>query len=486
MLIKVFRNGKGGGAAPVRYLVAPEVLAYNSNRDLIRDAEGRPCRVTRDPLPEVLRGDPARTEALIDASRHAWTYRAGVISFAAEDAPREAQQAEVMDHFETLAFAGLEPGQSDILWVRHSHEGRVELHFCTPRFELTSGNSLNIAPPGYQTAFDSLRDLMNKAHDWADPMDPARATQVQPVVETAARAHNRDDLQKWILAEIEIGQVTDRASMLAALTGTGFAVPRAGKDYLTVQDPDSGERWRLKGDVFRSDWVDEKGAQQSRDETTPPRRLDAVSLDALQERFDAHCARRAAYNRGRYPFAAPDHDLSAEAAMAPQPEALPDRAAWAEARDRVERGSDVGAAMRDQTSAMRDGTPDLRDQGSDFSEMISEKGETHAEPVERAGARIAWIRRTVGEGLRSFGEDLARLGGAFEQSDRAEAGWLGRLRGAADQLAARVHDGVAKLAERSRALRQAGDGLERELGESESRRGAAEAALRGREWQREL
>ncbi|MCT4553266.1 MAG: relaxase/mobilization nuclease domain-containing protein [Pelagimonas sp.] len=102
--------------------------------------------VRRDPLPEVLRGDPARTEALIDASRNQWTYRAGVISFASEDAPTEAQQAEVMDAFEQLAFAGMESEQFDMLWVRHSHEDRVELHFCTPRLELTTGNSLNIAP----------------------------------------------------------------------------------------------------------------------------------------------------------------------------------------------------------------------------------------------------------------------------------------------------------------------------------------------------
>ncbi|WP_141399466.1 mobilization relaxase [Rhodobacter maris] len=442
-----------------------------------------------------MRGDPARTEALIDTSRHVWTYRAGVISFAAEDAPSEAQQAEVMDRFEALVFAGLEAGQSDILWVRHSHEGRVELHFCTPRFELTSGNSLNIAPPGYQTAFDSLRDLMNKAHDWADPMDPARAAQVQPVVETESRARNRDDLRKWLLAEIEIGQVTDRESMLAALTGTGFAVPGAGKDYLTVLDPESGERWRLKGDVFRSDWVAEKAAQQSRDEPTPPRRLDAVHLDALRERFDAHCAKRAGYNRERYPNFAADMDISIDTAIAPRPEAISDRDrnAWAEERDRVEAGGAAEAVtsvrhsgLSDQASAMRDRTPALRDQGSDFSEVISEKGEMHAEPVERAGARIAWIRRAVGEGLRGFGEDLARLGGAFEQSDRTEAGWLGRLRGAADRLAARVHDGVAQLAARGRALRQAGDGLERKLGESESRRRTAEAALRGRDWGREF
>ncbi|SDX03147.1 hypothetical protein SAMN05444358_102243 [Ruegeria halocynthiae] len=126
MLIKFFPNGKGAGAGPVGYLVTREVLAYDSNRDLIRDADGQPMTVIRDPLPEVLRGDPARTEALIDASRNQWTYRAGVISFASEDAPTEAQQVEVMNAFEALGFAGMDSEQFDLLWVRHSHEDRVE------------------------------------------------------------------------------------------------------------------------------------------------------------------------------------------------------------------------------------------------------------------------------------------------------------------------------------------------------------------------
>ena len=53
MLIKFFRNGKGAGAGPVGYLVADKVLAYDDNRDLIRDADGQPMTVTREPLPEV-------------------------------------------------------------------------------------------------------------------------------------------------------------------------------------------------------------------------------------------------------------------------------------------------------------------------------------------------------------------------------------------------------------------------------------------------
>jgi hypothetical protein len=40
MLTKFFRNGKGAGAGPVGYLVADKVLAYDYNRDLIRDADG--------------------------------------------------------------------------------------------------------------------------------------------------------------------------------------------------------------------------------------------------------------------------------------------------------------------------------------------------------------------------------------------------------------------------------------------------------------
>lgn len=71
MLIKLFRSGKGGRSAPVDYLVATQVLAYDGNRDLIRDNNGVPLMKAREPLPEVLAGDPDHTRALIDACPHA-------------------------------------------------------------------------------------------------------------------------------------------------------------------------------------------------------------------------------------------------------------------------------------------------------------------------------------------------------------------------------------------------------------------------------
>ena len=321
MLIKFFRNGKGAGAGPVGYLVADNVLAYDDNRDLIRDADGQPMTVTRQPLPEVLRGNPDRTEALIDASRHQWTYRAGVISFAAEDTPTDEPQAEVMDHFERLAFAGLDPTQYDVLWVRHTHEDRVELHFCTPRMQLTSGRSLNIAPPGYQNAFDSLRDVMNQRHGWADPMELERAQEVRDTIETPTRAQGRDELHAWLQDQISVGLITDRASMVDALADAGFDLPRVGKAYLTAQDPDTGERWRLKGEIFHEDWqADSAEREAERGTGHDPaglRRLDGIPAGELQDRFERHCDQRASYNRDRYPhLSATEQELADDLALA--------------------------------------------------------------------------------------------------------------------------------------------------------------------------
>ena len=63
---------------------------------------------------------------------------------------------------------------------------------------LTSGRSLNIAPPGYEKAFDSLRDVMNQRHGWADPMELERTQEVRDTIETPTRAQGRDELHAWL------------------------------------------------------------------------------------------------------------------------------------------------------------------------------------------------------------------------------------------------------------------------------------------------
>ena len=497
MLIKFFRNGKGAGAGPVGYLVADKVLAYDDNRDLIRDADGQPTTVTREPLPEVLRGNPDRTEALIDASRHQWTYRAGVISFAAEDAPDEEQQAEVIDHFERLAFAGLDPTQYDVLWVRHTHEDRVELHFCTPRLELTSGRSLNIAPPGYQNAFDSLRDVMNQRHGWADPMELERTQEVRDTIETPTRAQGRDELHAWLQDQISVGYVTDRASMLDALTDAGFDIPRAGKAYLTAQDPDTGERWRLKGEIFHEDWqADPTEREAERGAGHDPaglRRLDGFSIGELQDRFEQHCDHRASYNRDRYPhLSATEQELADDLTLADHGDVLggdrlDDGRELALDADADELGIDglgpdadrQGGRNMAGTGPDQDAAEDLH-AGRQVGDLHQDRGELDDDTHDSLGTRLARLRRAVGDGLRGFSNGIERVRGTLDDQDAEPDGWIGRLRVGAHSIANGVRGCVARLAERGLELRETAHATQDQLEISEGRREAIEAELETR------
>ena len=60
------------------------------------------------------------------------------------------------------------------------------------------------------------------------------------------------------MQRVEHGAVQSRADVVSALEDVGLEVPRLGKDYLTVRDPDSGKRWRLRGALYEHDFEPER------------------------------------------------------------------------------------------------------------------------------------------------------------------------------------------------------------------------------------
>lgn len=294
MHIKFFPRGRGGGRGPTEYLTKETVTVDG-------------ITTTRRPAPETLRGDPATTRALIDTCQHKNKYTSGVIAFAGDDAPTEAQQQQVMDDFERLAFAGLEPDQYNILWVRHMHEGNVELHMVVPRMELTTGKSLNIAPPRHHKFYDELRDSWNWAEGWARPDDPVRAkalsrdrTYGKPDLE--ARADTKTEITGWLMQRIEAGDITDRAGVVAALGELG-EITRQGKDSVSVKPVGFTKALRLKGGLYGQDFDVESLAQSfeqtdggpGADSGRDPARVAAARAELAQ-----HTENRARYNAGRY------------------------------------------------------------------------------------------------------------------------------------------------------------------------------------------
>ncbi|MDL4071130.1 relaxase/mobilization nuclease domain-containing protein, partial [Enterobacter hormaechei subsp. xiangfangensis] len=312
MIVGFSRHGTGGGGGPVGYVTD----------------KTRPGR--ENSPPEVLRGSPEATRNLIDSLDFRHKYTSGVLSFAPEEKVTPEMEQEFMDRFEQVAFAGLEADQYNILWVRHTHAGHHELHFVTPRVELGTGKSLNIRPPGdaAKQAFDDLRSEINARYGLADPDDPRRAREIaQPdhELKIAAEALRRgekpqEDIRLLIDAVLSQraaqGLIRSRSDVIEQVSDLGMQVTREGKNYITVSDPQSGQRWRMKGGLYEREFdaagaVEAAASRRERDYSKP----DEAAAEQFAKRVERHISARAEYHAGRYAPAAARHDRG----YAPEP-----------------------------------------------------------------------------------------------------------------------------------------------------------------------
>lgn len=300
-MIKPFPQGKGDGFGPTRYLMR---LDYHGRKE--------------NP-PVVLRGDPDMTRALIDSINREWKFTAGVCSWGPEDTITPEQEIQVMNNFEAVAFAGMQPDQYNILWVRHSHAGHHELHFVIPRMELSTGKAFNAFPPGWEKEFGPFRDLDNTRHGWTRPDDPERARLFVPSTADLMEARlirwgknptrnekekARDSINDYIKAKLDTGTVRDRADVVTALREAGLEINREGKDYITVKDPDSGEKIRLKGGIYGAGWTLENfgRAHEGEGRTGTDRDGEGIhrTIADLKQQLAGIIDKRAAYNLGRF------------------------------------------------------------------------------------------------------------------------------------------------------------------------------------------
>ena len=260
MIVSFFSRGIGSGKGPVHYCIDTIVPAF----DPITRRKIKGEFKERNPAPVIVRGDPKLTISLIDSIDNKWKYTSGVIAFADSDAPSIEMQSQFIDDFEKTNFAGLEPDAYNVLWIRHEHEGNVELHFVIPRVELITGKALNIAPPGYNEMIDAWRDKWNYKEGWASPDELERrklykrnAIDLRMDVEAIRQGLPLTDDPKRLIGEflaqrIEAGQLNNRDDVLSALKDAGLEINRIGKDYISVRPEPGAKPIRLKGLLYES------------------------------------------------------------------------------------------------------------------------------------------------------------------------------------------------------------------------------------------
>ena len=299
MLVKFLSHGKGSARAAARYLVGE------------RDAAGH----EREGV-EVLRGNPDMVAAVADSLDFERKYTSAVIAWAPEDRPTGAQIGAVLDEFEKTAWAGLEPDRYAWSAVLHRERGGgVHAHILAAQCDLQTGRSLNIAPPGWHKTYAPLRDAFNHEHGWSRPDDPARARAQRPghvaYIEVsklrAGLEHEADPrtlIRDYLVQRVEHGAVRGRADVVSALEDVGLEVPRQGKDYVTARDPDSGKRWRLRGELYERDFEPERldlPAEEPAGGRSEGDRGDGhARAQAAWRELKRRQKRRAAFHRGRY------------------------------------------------------------------------------------------------------------------------------------------------------------------------------------------
>jgi Relaxase/Mobilisation nuclease domain len=310
MIIGFSKHSKGGGSGPVNYLTQ----------------DTNPDGSARTPLPQVVRGDAQLVRMLIDAVPFERTYTSGVLSFAPGEIITPAMEEAIMDGFERVAFAGLEPDRYSILWVRHRHAGHHELHFVTPRMELASGKSLNIHPPGRvsKTMFDLFRSQVNAEYGLADPDDPARARDVSlpnhiaKLQADASRkgktldADIREAITSYVRREVEAGRIEDQAGVVRYLKNAGYEIPREADNYITILHPETQKRLRLKGGLYS------RNGFNTREMAAPGVRYgipDPQRAAALAAQLEPMVAARARFHQLRY--GAGDEDRAPDLQQAP-------------------------------------------------------------------------------------------------------------------------------------------------------------------------
>ena len=278
---------------------------------------------------EVLKGDATTFNAICDSSPHLWKYTSGVIAWSKDDAPTDEQIKEVLDDFEKHAFSGLDPSQYHLFAVLHTdHDGSKHIHVLAPRLDIQSGKSLNIAPPGHEKHFDSLRDYFNTKYQWSRPDDlllmhttqepnhiaklnaQAKNILTSQDLETLTKKQFCKTVDNYVQTLLKTQTAENRADIVECIEQVkGVESVKQSKAFLTVTLT-NGKKHRLKGDFYNEQF--EIGLYSERLRAEAESRPTANELtqairDAKSIRDD-YRAKRASYNSKQHTFTASTAD----------------------------------------------------------------------------------------------------------------------------------------------------------------------------------
>lgn len=367
----------------------------------------------RSVAPVLVKGLASHTRQLCLDNPHMHKYTSGVLSWEKGEVVTPEIEQEIIARFERTAFAGLDPEQYDCLWVRHQDKGRHELHFITPRMELSTGKSLNIAPPNTHQRFYNWRTVVNDDYGFSNPDAPDKKQQIK-LSDWALKAQSHKEVKGIVEEYFSLAyqsELPDRDQMILELEDCGFKVTRTTNKSISIKTEDSKRAIRLTGDMFHADNrrdQSEGAGEGTRNSDTASRerdeKADVREARGALKRFDS--AREIEFNK-HYP----NRFRESERYDFPQGKRGDEQVLIRAERDRISgesRSRDLSS--NDKELSKRDGKSPGQNEGmSERSERdIREKGSTgvSVRNLRGGGERsVRDYRETEGEKLQNYTGD---------------------------------------------------------------------------------
>jgi len=158
--------------------------------------------------------------------------------------------------------------------------GRIDLHVTLARYDLQTGKTfqpyVDYREPrstrtqyGDLTRLQTFQAIQTIRYQLDDPNDPLRTRWIKDM---SSQPKKRKVLLAKINAHVEAyvkcGSVKCRDDVLTLLHTMGFDTPRAGKDYITIQQDGMGKGIRLKGAAYShsfAGFIEPSGEPQRKD-----------------------------------------------------------------------------------------------------------------------------------------------------------------------------------------------------------------------------
>lgn len=303
------------GWSPYQARSATQPSDYLMGVSVEKVVASRRAALERDPIPELLLGDPGRFQAAVRALRSKTVYRAATLTFGPDeidvaafnrgDPELRAMIASSIEIFDALFHAGIPDRNRLPFFVgTHTHTGRLEVNFAMPRAIINRTGQVrnfNPHPPmmGSRNDLDAAGDRVIRAFGFRDPRDPAMQVRLKSedwVEKRCAEAHraregfDESDPVPYLFSQLKIlshfydsiDEVLGAGAFL--LEDVGYRVARRSSKTL-VLEPRAGTGKRpleLSGSLITGE--------------TPETLTRNVPLDTAPQRLSAAWRKRAQAN----------------------------------------------------------------------------------------------------------------------------------------------------------------------------------------------